>query len=590
MRFSYMNHLIPKPESDTLPRWPDRTFCFNRARRCPAFGFRDFGLRTSGLIWLLAGSLAVWPSLAGEFTISSFQRDGTLVVSNAFPQGVVTVEKASALSGPWVRVKQAFSVGPVVNMQLAGTAGTGFFRPLAVELSPLWLFSFSDIIGLASLGARLNSQDPSDGVAWWLWNVSPPDLETMIYFYEGGTDPVLQQALVDEFNQLIQGPPIYDADVFAGVVLSPDTQALLAQAPEGVDLARLNRMLLDDAFPVEVRAKQPNEAFTNLVTSYGVLTTVAGAGGSTASPNNKWDPSFEGGSAAAAYLSHPHIAMADRAGNIYIADKEAQGIRKVTTDGKIHTVAGNNVIGYGDTDPVPATSVSLNNPNGLWVREDGVFYILDRDNGLIRKVNTNGIMTLMVNNGGPILEGRGLWVSPDESLLFYAAGSQVRRWDTTNGLTVFADGFWQLGNLAVDPNGNVAVTDRKACFVYHLGSDGSKTVIAGDGSYFNGGDGHLATQTGLYQVRGIWFLPTGAYFLATDAGSQVWYVDTAGYIHLFLNGAPSYHTGDGSWFYDPSALKLSAVRQITMDYDGNLIITENDAGYIRKVQFLRHMP
>ena len=541
-------------------------------------------------LWLLAGSLAVLPSLAGEFIISSFQRDGTLLVSNAFSEGVVTVLKAPALGGPWSPVQQVFSAGAVAQVKLAGGTGMAFFRPLAADLSPQWLFSFSDVNDLTLLGSRLNAQDPSDGVSWWLWNVSPPDLETMIYFYGGGEDPVVQQALIDELNQLLLSGPIYDAGVFASVTLSSATQALLAQSPTGFDLVRLNRMLLDDAYSDELRPKQPNGGFTNLVTSFGVLTTVAGAGGSTASPNNKWDPDFEGGPAVAAYLSHPHIAIADRAGNIYIADKEAQGIRKVTTDGMIHTVAGNNVMGYGDTSPVPATSVSLNNPNGLWVREDGVFYILDRDNGLIRKVNTNGIMTLMVDNGGPILEGRGLWVSPDESLLFYSAGSQVKRWDTTNGLTVYADGFWQLGNLGVDANGRVAVTDRKASMVYRLGNDGTKTVIAGDGSYFNGGDGHLATETGLYQVRGIWFLPTGAYFLATDAGSQVWYVDTAGYIHLFLNGAPSFHTGDGSWFYDPTALKLSAVRQITMDYAGNLIITENDAGYIRKVQFLRHTP
>src|SRR5206468_4418091 len=45
-------------------------------------------------------------------------------------------------------------------------------------------------------------------------------------------------------------------------------------------------------------------------------------------------------------------------GNIYIADKEAHAIRKVTLDGNIYTVAGNNVSGYGDTNPVPATSRS----------------------------------------------------------------------------------------------------------------------------------------------------------------------------------------------------------------------------------------
>ena len=65
-------------------------------------------------------------------------------------------------------------------------------------------------------------------------------------------------------------------------------------------------------------------------------------------------------------------------------------------------------------------------------------------------------------------------------------------------------------------------------------------------------------------------------------------MDTSGYIHLFLNGDFSAHDGDGSWFYDPTVPKVSKIRQITMDYDGNLIITEHDAGYIRKVQFLRH--
>src|SRR5207248_2045541 len=102
---------------------------------------------------------------------------------------------------------------------------------------------------------------------------------------------------------------------------------------------------------------------------------------------------------------------------------------KVTLDGNIHTVAGNNVAGFGNTNPVPATSVSLNDPNGVWVFPNGKFYILDRGNGLIRKVETNGMMTLVVNHGAAIPEGRGLWVNPGESLLFYCAGNQVMRWD-----------------------------------------------------------------------------------------------------------------------------------------------------------------
>ena len=81
----------------------------------------------------------------------------------------------------------------------------------------------------------------------------------------------------------------------------------------------------------------------------------------------------------------------------------------------------------------------------------GNVYIADTGNNVVRKVDTNGIMSLVLDQGFPIAEWRGLWVSADESILYYCAGSQVMRWDTTNGLAVFAGGFFQLGNLAVDP-------------------------------------------------------------------------------------------------------------------------------------------
>ena len=543
----------------------------------------------SRFIALLTGSLVAFAAWADDLHITTYARDGTMDVTNTFPQGVLTMQKATALDGSWSPEKQAFSLGTALRMNLAVPETTAFFRALAVDLTPIssWLFSADDITDLPSFATELYS--PSLELSLYLWNQLPTETTDLFFDYEWGEDPVLRQALVDGLNAVIQNGPLYDPQLFAGVTLSPATQNLVWQYLQGSALVRLNRMLLEDAYPLELARKQAT-GFTNLVNSFGVLTTVAGGGGTTDSPTDKWLPSFEGGPATNALLSRPHIAMADRAGNVYIADKEAHAIRKVTLDGNIHTVAGINVAGLGTTDAAPATTVALNNPNGLWVRADGTYYILDRDNGLIRKVDTNGICTLMVDNGSPILEGRGLWVSPDESILFYSAGTQLKQWDSTNGLTVLAAGFWQLGNLAIDPNGGLAVTDRKASVVYRIGPGGVKTVIAGTGGTSGGGEGFLATETGLWEVRGIWFLPTGGYFLCTDSGSQVWYVDTAGYIHLFLNGDWVSHSGDGAWFFDPARPKVSKVRQITMDYDGNLIITEHDAGYVRKVQFLRHAP
>jgi len=550
----------------------------------------------SVLRWLAAGVACVLSAsaLAGDFKISSLSKGGFVTVTNAFTNGIVTIETAPTVLGPWSAAKNAFSLGSRTEIEASLDSRTVFFRALAADLSGAtgsWNFVFDDILDLASLADKINVPSDIDGVSQYLVGRFSPSTLDRIAVYAGGPDPALQQVLVDELNQIIQGELIYDSNRFAGVHFSISTQRWIDQSPSAADQMAFNRLLLEDAYPLELRQKR-GFAFTNLVNSYGILSTIAGSGQILCVSCDSWQSSFEGGPATNAVLSSPHIAMADRAGNVYIADKRANAIRKVTPDGNIFTVAGNGSLGFGDTNRVPATSVSLFNPNGIWVRADGSFYFVDRDNGLIRKVDTTGMMTLVVDHGGPIPGGRGLWVNPDETQLIYAAGSQLKSWDTTNGLTTLADGFFQLGNIAVDPQGHLAVTDANANQVYRLEEDGTRTVIAGNGNSYGGGDGQLAIDTGLPLVRGIWFLPTGAFFLVTDSSSQVWYVDTDGHIHLFLNGdASGAHAGDGAWFYnDPAMPKISFMRAITMDYEGNLLITGSNEGYVRKVQFLRLQP
>lgn len=347
---------------------------------------------------------------------------------------------------------------------------------------------------------------------------------------------------------------------------------------------------LDGFYRAVAGSLTPDTAgFFNLINSYSLLTTVAGAGGDPRAVN-KWQTSFEGGTATAALLSRPHIAMADLAGNIFIADKDAQAVRKVLLDGTIVTVAGINSPGSGTDQPALGTNVALNDPNGLWVRADGTVYILDANNAKVRRLDTNGILRTLFSIPGGVGAGRGLWVSDDESSAYVAAGTVVKKWTAEGGVVNFATGFIELGNLVMDPLGRLVVTDRGGHYVYRIGTDGTKTIIAGNGATFGGGDGEGAVETGLNEVRGVWFLPHGGYFLATHRGSQVWYVDTGGVIHLFLHGFTSNtHGGDGTWFYAPNEPRVSEIRAITMDHQGNILITEHDSGYVRKVEFLRHV-
>ena len=66
------------------------------------------------------------------------------------------------------------------------------------------------------------------------------------------SDCPLRVALAEDLTKLMKGPSLFDAQRFAAVPLSDETKRLLAQARQGGDLIRLNRCLLEDAFPAEL--------------------------------------------------------------------------------------------------------------------------------------------------------------------------------------------------------------------------------------------------------------------------------------------------------------------------------------------------
>ena len=333
------------------------------------------------------------------------------------------------------------------------------------------------------------------------------------------------------------------------------------------------------------------QGFSNLVASYGILRTVAGNGTGRVDGVNYWQPAYEGGPATNAALSRPHFAMTDNAENIFIVDKDSHSVLKVTTDGIIHTIAGTHTPGNGPDSPTSGTEVQLNAPNGLWVRGDGTVYVLDTGNGKIRRLGTNGVMTTLVADGNGITGGRGLWVRDDEGLAYYSDNPDVKKWVPGGSLSALNNvRFVDLGNLVVDSANNLIVTDRGANRVYRLNNDGSRDAIAGDGTINNVVDGAIALNTGLYGVRGVWALPNRGYLLGTHEGSQILYLDAGGVIHVFVDGARgNVHAGDGDYFYSPG-LKVSEVRSVSVDSQGNVLITESDYGYVRRIDFQRLTP
>lgn len=135
-----------------------------------------------------------------------------------------------------------------------------------------------------------------------------------------------------------------------------------------------------------------------VVSAAGYITTAAG--------NASAGDSGDGGQAPQAQLREPSSLALDAGGNLYFADTLNQRIRKVDPAGVISTVAGCGKEGYAG-DGGPAVDARLYNPRGVAVDGDGNLYIADTDNNVVRKVGTDGTIHTIAGTGAAGVDGDG---------------------------------------------------------------------------------------------------------------------------------------------------------------------------------------
>ncbi len=128
----------------------------------------------------------------------------------------------------------------------------------------------------------------------------------------------------------------------------------------------------------------------------GIITTVAGT-----------DYIFpdDGKPALQARLSSPFGMVFDKQGNLLFADPGLNMILKLDTKGTVSIVAGNGLARYAG-DGGPARAASLSTPWGLAIDASGNLYCADSNNGVVRKIDTSGVITT-VAGGGSINPGDG---------------------------------------------------------------------------------------------------------------------------------------------------------------------------------------
>lgn len=112
--------------------------------------------------------------------------------------------------------------------------------------------SVDAIVDQGALAAKLVSG--TDALSVFLRSKLEPLVKVDLATYSA-TNPnakPLLSALVKDINQVISGPSIFEATRFSGVPLRPETEAMLKGSPQGVRVTRLNKLLIEDAYPAEL--------------------------------------------------------------------------------------------------------------------------------------------------------------------------------------------------------------------------------------------------------------------------------------------------------------------------------------------------
>jgi len=118
-----------------------------------------------------------------------------------------------------------------------------------IRTSAFGLFTADDLQDPVDLALILRASSP---LATFLMGLLDSAAQQSLSAWDGVSvlpNPLLT-GLISGLNVALGGPSIYTADRFDDVRLSPSTTALMAENPTGSLLVELNRMLLEEAYPV----------------------------------------------------------------------------------------------------------------------------------------------------------------------------------------------------------------------------------------------------------------------------------------------------------------------------------------------------
>jgi len=330
------------------------------------------------------------------------------------------------------------------------------------------------------------------------------------------------------------------------------------------------------------------------VTAAGFVTTLAGTAGVFGTQN---------GPAASALFGRCYGITIDPTGNLFVIDVGSQGVRKITPQLIVSTVAGSGVAGYADGT---GSAAQFSNPWGVAVDAAGNVYVGDYVNSTIRKITPATLVSTFAGTaphpGAADGTAAAAWFAgPSSAAADTAANTYVAdtlnhtirkiTWDGvvttlagTAGTSGAANGagaaarFNRPTGIVIDALGNAYVTDAGNNMIRKITPSGAVTTLAGAAGMTGStdGPGNLALFN---DPTGIAIDTTGNLYVTDTGNNTVRSMSAAGFVTTLAGSVGVTGSADGSG----AAARFNAPAAIAADAAGNLYVADTLNNTIREI-------
>ncbi len=418
---------------------------------------------------VLGDSGASFRAVATNGAGSATSNAATLTVTASAP--VLTIAPQPANIGVVAGSTASFTVG--------GTCSSG---TLTIQWQRLGASAFADIAGATSAtysfstaqadnGAQFRAALSCSGQAATTSNsatltvTAPSGVTLSLYPVSGLRDQAringvtVVDQLADGSTALFVGSQLkrLGADRLSITSITGTGQVGYTDGPAATAQFSTPLGIAHDATGVIYVADTQNHVIRRVATD-GTVTTLAGSAGMSA---------LTDGSGSAARFSEPSGIVLAPDGDLYVADKGNNVIRRVTTAGVVTTYAGSGTAGFADGT---AATAQFRQPFGIAVAANGDLLVSDRANSRIRRVlrvgNAAGLVETLAGSGvfatpgadGPgltaVIPAPGSLVLQSNAVFVLDSGGLIRQIDlTTRLVTTFAGSRTLLQGYADGPLG-----------------------------------------------------------------------------------------------------------------------------------------